>query len=139
MHESAIRGRFVEPAIRDVMARVFGRPRLWVVKRALALHASGSSGTRRGAEDAFLRLVGDIAEPLANVGFEGFERDFHWPERRLVVEVDGPAHGRPRDRLDDARRDRSLRELGYTVLRFTDADVYQRSREVLAAVVRAQR
>ena len=69
-----------------------------------------------------------------NVGFEGFERDFHWPESKLVVEIDGPAHGRPRDRLDDARRDRTLRELGYTVLRFTDADVHQRPRQILAAL-----
>jgi len=139
IHEAAFRGRFVEPAVRDAMARVWGRQRLWVVERAIALYHLGSAGTRSGAEDAFLRLVADFEEPLVNVGFEGFERDFHWPERKLVVEVDGPAHGRPRDRLDDARRDRSLRELGYTVLRFADADVYQRSREVLAAVAGAQR
>ena len=47
---------------------------------------------------------------------------------------DRRTHGRPRDRLDDARRDRTLRELDYTVLRFTDADVYQRPRSILAAL-----
>lgn len=135
MHEAAFRGRFVEPAIRDSMGRVWGRPRLWVVERALELHAGGSAGTRSGAEDAFLALVGDFAEPLVNVGFEGFERDFRWPDSRLVVEVDGPGHGRPRSRLDDARRDHALREAGYAALRFTDEDVHQRPREVLAAII----
>ena len=134
IYEAAYRGRFVESATRDAMARVSGRHGLDVLERAIALHRLGSAGTRSGAEDAFLRLVSGFTEPLVNVGFEGFERDFHWPQCRLVVEIDGPAHGRPRDRLDDARRDRTLRELGYTVLRFTDADVYQRPREILAAL-----
>jgi hypothetical protein len=134
MHEAAYRGRFVEPAIRDAMARVRGRPRLWVVERALELHAAGSAGTRSGAEDAFLALVAELPESLVNVSFEGFERDFRWPERALVVEIDGPAHGRPHARLDDAGRDRTLRDAGYTVLRSTDEDVHQRPREVLSAV-----
>jgi hypothetical protein len=134
MHEAAFRGRLVVPAIHDAMARVWGRPRLWVVERALDLHADGSAGTRSGAEDAFLALVGDLPEPLVNVAFEGFERDFHWPACRLVVEIDGPGHGRPRSRLDDARRDRTLGEAGYTVLRFTDDDVSRRRHELLSAV-----
>jgi Protein of unknown function (DUF559)/Transcriptional regulator, AbiEi antitoxin len=132
IHEAAYRGRFVESATRDAMARAFGHHGLGVLDRAIALHHAGSAGTRSGAEDAFLRIVCDFAEPLVNMEFEGFERDFHWPRCKLVVEVDGPAHGRPRDRLDDARRDRTLREAGYTVLRFTDEDVYQRPRDVLA-------
>jgi hypothetical protein len=135
MHEAAFRGRLVVPAIRDAMARVWGRPRLWVVSRALELHAGGSAGTRSGAEDAFLALVDD--EPLVNTSFEGFERDFRWPDRRLVVEIDGPAHGRPHTLLDDAGRDRTLRAAGYTVLRFTDEDVHQRPREVASAVAAA--
>jgi hypothetical protein len=134
MHEAAYRGRFVEPAIRDAMARVWGRPRLWVVERALELHAAGSAGTRSGAEDAFLALVAELPEPVVNVSFEGFERDFRWPERALVVEIDGPAHDRPHTRLDDAGRDRTLRDAGYTVLRFAAEDVHQRPGELLSAV-----
>jgi hypothetical protein len=134
IHEAAYRGRFVESATRDAMGRAFGRHDLGVLDRAIALHHAGSAGTRSGAEDAFLRLVADFAEPLVNMGFEGFERDFHWPESRLVVEIDGPAHGRPRDRLEDARRDATLRELGYTVLRFTDDDVFQRPRDVVTRI-----
>jgi putative AbiEi antitoxin of type IV toxin-antitoxin system/uncharacterized protein DUF559 len=134
MHEAAFRGRLVAAAIRDAMARVWGRPRLWVVERALELHAGGSAGTRSGAEDAFLALVAGFPEPLVNVSFEGFERDFRWPERALVVEIDGPAHGRPHALLDDAGRDRTLRAAGYTVLRFTDDDVYVRPRAIASAI-----
>jgi hypothetical protein len=134
MHEAAFRGRLVPSAIRDAMGRVWGRPRLWVVDRALELYAAGSAGTRSGAEDAFLRLVSGFAEPLVNVSFEGFERDFRWPNRALVVEIDGPAHGRPHALLDDAGRDRTLREAGYTVLRFTHEDVHRRPRELASAV-----
>jgi very-short-patch-repair endonuclease len=48
------------------------------------------------------------------------EVDFHWPEQRLVVELDGwKFHGHrvafERDRI----RDNELQLLGYTVLRFT--------------------
>jgi hypothetical protein len=137
MHEAAFRGRLVPAAIRDAMARVWGRPRLWVVERALALHAGGSAGTRSAAEDAFLALVAELPEPLVNVSFEGFERDFRWPDRALVVEIDGPAHGRPHTRLDDAGRDRTLSDAGYTVLRFTAEAVHQRPRDVLTEVMRA--
>jgi hypothetical protein len=124
MHEAAFRGRLVEAAIRDSMARVWGRPRLWVVERALELHASGSAGTRSGAEDAFLASLDD--EPLVNVSFAGFERDFRWPERRLVVEIDGPGHARPHSRLDDAGRDATLRAAGYSVIRLPVAGVVRR-------------
>src|SRR4051794_23663105 len=82
--------------------------RLGVLTRALELHRSGSAGTRSTAEDAFLRLIADrLPEPLVNTPLFGEEVDFYWPDRQLVVEVDGPAHGRPTSRRDDAARTRS--------------------------------
>lgn len=132
IHEAAFRGRFVEPAVRDAMARANGRHRLAVLARAIELHRAGSAGTRSGAEDAFLaRCAHD--EPKVNTLVEGEEVDFHWPEQRLVVEVDGPGHTRPAVRVADARRDRALRTAGWVVLRFSDEDVLQRP-----AFVRAQ-
>ena len=56
MHEAAFRGWFVEPAIRDAMARANGRHRLAVVERAIELHRSGCPGTKSAGEDAFLAL-----------------------------------------------------------------------------------
>jgi hypothetical protein len=134
IHEAAFRGRFVELATRDAMGRVTGRHRRHVLDRAIDLHLLGSAGTKSGADDAFLTLVAGLPEPLVNMGLAGFERDFHWPEFRLVVEIDGAGHTRPRSRLEDGRRDRTLDEAGYTLLRFTDDAVYHAPREVLAAV-----
>jgi very-short-patch-repair endonuclease len=74
-------------------------------------------------------------DPLVNTKLLGFEVDFQWPEQRLVVEVDGPGHQRPRAKRDDARRDKRLRAAGITVLRFTDDDVYERPEYVRSRTV----
>ena len=132
IHEAAFRGRFVEPAVRDAMARANGRHNLGVLEQAIALHHAGSAGTKSGAEDAFLRLVAD--EPLVNLDLLGSEVDFHWPDRLLVVEVDGGHHTRRPTARDDERRDRVLAAAGWTVLRFTDRDVYERAGTVRAAL-----
>ena len=130
IHEAAFRGRFVEPAVRDAMARAHGRRRLAVLERAIQLHRMGSAGTRSGAEDAFLQRV--AVEPLVNMGLLGFEVDFHWPDRRLVIEVDGGHHAL-QAAIDDGRDD-VLRDAGWTVLRFSDREVYEQSRRLRAAL-----
>jgi hypothetical protein len=130
IHEAAFRGRFVEPAVRDAMVRAHGRRRLAVLERAIQLHRMGSAGTRSGAEDAFLRLV--AVEPLVNMGLIGFEVDFRWPDRRLVLEVDGGQHAL-RAEIDDGR-DGVLRNAGWTVLRFSDTEVYEQSPRLRAAL-----
>ena len=121
IHQAAFRGLFAVAPTRDAMARANGR-RLKTLERAIELHLSGSAGTRSGAEDAFLRGLDD--EPLVNTHLVGEEVDFHWPDRQLVVEIDGPGHGRPAAMRDDARRDAKLRKAGYTVLRVSDQDVW---------------
>jgi very-short-patch-repair endonuclease/predicted transcriptional regulator of viral defense system len=134
IYRAAYKGRYVEAATRDSMARANGRRNLHVLDKAIALYNAGSAGTRSGAEDALLALTSD--EPLVNMQFEGFEVDFRWPDLRLAVEIDGPHHGRPRDRDADARQDRALQAVGYETLRFTDEEVYQRPdriREALSA------
>ena len=128
IHRAAFLGRFVEPAVRDAMARAHGRRKLDVLERAIELHRMGSAGTRSGAEDAFLRLV--RTEPLVNVELLGFEVDFRWPEQRLVVEVDGGQHAL-RTEADKAR-DRVLNAAGWTVLRFSDREVYEQPSGVRA-------
>ncbi len=131
IHQAAFLGRFVEPAVRDAMARANGRRKLHVLERAIELHRLGSAGTRSGAEDAFLRIVAS-SEPLVNMDLLGFEVDFRWPDRRLVVEVDGPQHAL-RTGADKAR-DRALNAAGWTVLRFSDREVYERSPRLVAAL-----
>jgi len=89
-----------------------------VLARAIDLYLAGSAGTRSDLEDRFLELVRGFPSPLVNMEYLGYEVDFRWPERKLVVEVDGN-HTRPRDKRSDAARDRVLRAAGYTVVRFT--------------------
>ena len=105
IHEAAYRGRFVEAAVRDSMARVSGRRKLHVLERAIELHHAGSAGTKSAGEDAFLTL--GFPEPLVNTDLHGFEVDFHWPERGLVVEIDGGGHD---PRHDEGRERGPARE-----------------------------
>ncbi len=134
IHRCAFHGLFFLPRLQDVAERSNGR-RLNVVDRAIELHLSGSVGTRSTAEDTFLRVLdGRVEEPLVNAPLLGEEPDFHWPARRLVVEVDGPSHGRPASRRDDARKDAKLREAGWTVLRCSDREVHAGAPRVMAAL-----
>ena len=133
IHEAAFKGRLVEPAVRDVMERVNGRRNLHVVERAIELHHAGSAGFRSRYEKAFFLLVTDAGfpEPLVNTHLHGFERDFHWPELRLAVELDGPDHMRAPTRAADASRDASLAAAGYTALRFVNDDVLYRPHDIV--------
>jgi hypothetical protein len=122
---AAFRGLFDRAGTRDALARANGRRNLARLRTAIELHLSGSAGTRSNAEDAFLRLIDrHLERPLVNTHLLDEEVDFHWPDRRLVVEVDGPGHARPSARRDDARRDAKLTAAGSRVLRFSDRDVY---------------
>jgi very-short-patch-repair endonuclease/predicted transcriptional regulator of viral defense system len=134
IHEAAYRRRFSVAATRAAMARATGRQNLRVLEKALALNAGGSAGTRSANEDAFLSLLQSAAipEPRVNTQLLGEEVDCHWPARKLVVEVDGEGHARPRARRDDARRDEVLRKAGWRVLRFSGDDIELRPREVIA-------
>lgn len=137
IHEAAFHGRFVEAAVRDCMGRANGRHNLHVVDRAIALYHAGSAGLRSRGERAFLALVtrNGYPEPLVNTDLHGFEADFHWPERKLVVEVDGDGHARPPAKRADAWRDTVLADAGYEILRFSEAEVLERPDSVWSSTV----
>jgi very-short-patch-repair endonuclease len=63
--------------------------------------------------------------------------DFACTKARLVVEVDGECHAE-RGRKD-ARRDRMLEELGWSILRVPDHDVFQDLDAVVRRVTEAAR
>ena len=99
------------------------------------MHAAGSAGLRSRLEATFLsllQLAGITERPIVNTKLHGFEVDAHWPDRMLVIEVDGPGHERPAAKRADALEGRTLRAAGYTVLRFTEDDIEQRPEYVLA-------
>lgn len=65
------------------------------------------------------------------------EADLAWPEHKVLVEFDGDVH---RDRdvfVRDLRRQNRLIAAGWTVLRFSSADVMGRPHEVVAEIRRA--
>jgi very-short-patch-repair endonuclease len=65
------------------------------------------------------------------------EADLYYPQAHLVIEFDGGNH---RDRLvSDDRRQNSLTNAGYRILRFTSADVYGRPHGIVAEVRAAVR
>jgi very-short-patch-repair endonuclease len=71
-------------------------------------------------------------------GFLG-RADLAWPDRRVLVEFDGDVH---RDRavfVGDLRRQNRLVAAGWTVLRFSSADVLGRPDEVVREIRRALR
>lgn len=136
IHEAAFRGLFSEAATREAMARAPGR-KLSVLEQALALHASGSAGSKSGNEKRFLKLIrgAGFPEPRQNTTIHGFEVDFAWPG--LCVEIDGTGHDRPRTKAEDRIRDAALHARGITVLRISEADL-QSPHDVLAKLAAQQ-
>jgi very-short-patch-repair endonuclease len=63
--------------------------------------------------------------------------DLAWPDRRVIVEFDGDVHRQRDVFVKDLRRQNRLVAAGWTVLRFTSADVLGRPEEVLAEIRRA--
>ena len=137
IHEAAFRKLFDQRAVRASMIRANGRHNLDVLETALALNAAGSAGTRSELEDRFLALTSKsgLPEPLVNTQVEDIEVDFHWPRLKLIVEVDGPGHTRPRAQRQDRERDTRLRAAGHTVLRIADDEIHQRSETVAARLL----
>jgi very-short-patch-repair endonuclease len=117
IHEAAFHRRFSESATRAAMGRAGGR-RLNLLQEALTLEGAGTKST---LEDRFLSLIAQFPLPRTNVMIAGYEVDFVWPG--LVVEIDGPAHRRPRTRKEDADRDAAMEAEGFATLRVTKADL----------------
>jgi very-short-patch-repair endonuclease len=125
IHEAAFRNRFDLEATRRAMERANGRHELATLAAALDAHAHGSAGTRSALEDQYLAHVtrAGLPDPHVNTKVAGIEVDFHWPERKLCVEIDGPGHERPRTRTEDRARDAALRAAGHEVVRLTGDDL----------------
>jgi very-short-patch-repair endonuclease len=132
----AYRLRLFDP---QALPRHSGRNGAARLRRVLAGHPAGSERTRSALEVAMLALCRrhGLPAPQVNVMLEGRERDFHWPEQRLVVETDGRAsHLTSVAFEDDHERDTLLMEAGYKVRRFTYRQVIERP-EWVAARIRA--
>ena len=136
----ALRSRLVgETELAEVASRAPGLRGAARVRAALADDAAPAL-TRSDGEIRMLELVraAELPPPRLNVPLEGFEVDFHWPEHRLVVEVDSVAFHTDRWAYErDRRKDAALRAAGLTVIRITWRQLKERPMVVVAQLAAA--
>jgi hypothetical protein len=114
-----------------------GRPGSRALAELLDQHQLGSTLTRSDLEELFLEFCDrhGIPRPHVNQRVTDIQVDFHWPDHRLVVEVDGWAYHRTRAAFErDRARDARLAAVGYRTLRFTDRQLDQDPDTVVAAL-----
>jgi very-short-patch-repair endonuclease len=86
---------------------------------------------RSDAEAAAVVTLADagIAVPQINVRIAGEEADLSWPDKRLIIEIDGAAFHQ--DKLEDARKTAAWRAAGWHVERVPAAAVYDEPGRVI--------
>jgi hypothetical protein len=116
----AVRGKRTARAVAAIAHPLAGSPMesvlRWLIHEA-GLPAPVLQHVVRDADDRFLGRV-----------------DLAWPDQRVLVEFDGNVHRERRVFVDDVRRQNDLVLAGWTVLRFTSADVLGRPEQVVAII-----
>jgi len=51
--------------------------------------------------------------------------DFCCPTEKLIIELDGDSHGEYHRILEDENRDKCIKSLGFTIIRFENTVVFQ--------------
>lgn len=129
--------------VERVEAQVGGRRGSERLRRVLARR----SGGRPCGSDLAMRVIqllraAGLPEPVreyeVRVGKDRYFIDLAYPERRLAIEIDGrESHDAPAAFQHDRTRQNRLVLMGWTVLRFTWADVTQRPERVVEVVATA--
>lgn len=117
-----------------------GRDGSAVLRRALHAHMPQLAHTQNDFEADFLLLCERFGIPLpeVNVRVGRYRPDMLWRDLNIVVELDGKdAHTNPAQIARDHRRDLALRAMGYTVIRYTWAQVNYET-EAVAEDLRTQ-
>ena len=130
----------VESALDDVARK--GRSGAGVLRQVLDERALGTARPDSLLESRMARLLRAHGLPPAVFQFEVHRNgrfvarlDFAYPAIRLAIEVDAfDSHSSPRALQHDLRRQNALVALGWTVLRFTWADVVRRPERVAAEI-----
>lgn len=107
----------------------------WAELNTLLESERGPGFSRSEAERRMLALIrsSGLPEPRRNARINGFEVDFHWPELKLVVEVDGYAYHSGRASFErDRERRVELAAVGVEVLPFTWRQIDGRPHWVVA-------
>jgi very-short-patch-repair endonuclease len=132
VRQAQFRRLFDPLAIRDALQR---RPSALLRQLLDDLNPSQSE-----LEDRFLRLCRrhGIPRPHAQVRDGRRRPDFVWPEARLIVEVDSwQAHGTQHAFQADRTLSNAVQLAGWTILRFTYADITRRDVRVAAQLRQA--
>lgn len=112
-----------------------GRRGTATMRERCALYARLPLGRcRSDAEVEGLVILDAAGVPLpeVNVVRAGEEADFSWPDRRLIIEIDGGSFHQ--DPLEDARKTRVWTRAGWTVRRIPSDDLYFTPGRLLALV-----
>lgn len=125
--------------VQELLGRVGRHQGAGRLRAAIGNKEIGSDRTKSALERRFLSLLrkAGLPYPAINewmpIDGEEMQCDFVWHAQRVVVEVDGWKTHRTQEAYEnDRRRDRLLRLAGWTVLRFTWADVVERPAEAIA-------
>ncbi len=81
----------------------------------------------------FLQAQPTIPNPERNKPIGPYYADFCWEKLKLIVEIDGNYHYSDEQQEKDQRREQSLKELGYRVLRL-DYNHNHQAREVITQI-----
>ena len=116
-----------------------GHPGSANLRAALAEHAPGHGEMKSRLERRFRNLLirHGIELPQRNQEVGPWTVDCLWPERRVVVELDGRQHERPHQADCDDDRDLWLRRHRYVVRRYGKRQIEQRPDEVIADLLHA--
>lgn len=127
----------------SLLARYPRRPGTPALKQILTRQALGDDVTESELEDAFLAFLDehDLPRPFLNrwiqIGTDRIRADAIYPDRRLIVELDGRGTHNTTEAFErDRARDRRLKVLGWDVIRITYRELHT-NREALATDLRA--
>jgi hypothetical protein len=104
-----------------------GLPGSATLRRAVDAHLPQLAETNGPLEEEFMFVCerAGIPIPLPNHWVGDARVDALWPDERVVVELDSKsAHGSDAQRMVDHQRDMKLRDLGYTVRRYSWYQVF---------------
>ena len=110
--------------LRRAAARVGKRPGAGTLARILDI--ATFRFTRSQLERAFIPIAlrAGLPRPLTNQVVKGFEVDFYWPDRKLIVETDGLTYHRTaQQQAADLKRDQILTAARYKRFRFSHGQI----------------
>ena len=112
-----------------------GRPGTVSLRAAVDAHLPALARCANGFERGFVLLCERCRLPIPepNERIARYRPDMLWREAMLIVELDGrDAHSTAAQLASDARRQAELERRGYTLLRFTSADVRDEPERIAA-------